>query len=230
MTVENLVSVASALADPTRARMLVALMDQRVWRTARDLAQVAGVAASTATGHLNHLVDLGILLERRRGRYRDVRLAGPHVAEVIEAVAALGNRPDAPVLGLREASIKAALARGRTCYDHLAGMLGIAITDALVRSRLLTHESLTLTAEGEAWLSEALGSPFQPGRRQPSRACLDWTERRPHLAGAAGAHISTVFHERQWVRPTGSSRAVLVTPTGNDALRRLFGGKISTVG
>lgn len=223
MTAENLAAVARAFADPTRAQMMVALMDERVWRTPRELAQAAGVAASTATGHLHVLVGLGLLSERRLGRHRYVRLAGAHVAEVIEAVAALGNRPAAPVRGLRDASARTALARGRTCYDHLAGRLGVAITDALVHQDLLDEESLGLTAPGEQWLTEALETPFRPGRRTRARSCLDWTERRFHLAGAAGAHISAVFHRREWVRPVRHSRAVVLTPAGGDALRRLFG-------
>lgn len=227
MTAENLAAVASALADPTRARMLVALMDDRDWRTARELAQTAGVAASTATGHLHLLVSLGLLSERRRGRHRYVRLAGAHVAEVIEAVAALGNRPAAPVRGLRDASARAALARGRTCYDHLAGALGVAITDALVHQGQLDPESLGLTPSGERWLTEALESPFQPGRRTRARSCLDWTERRPHLAGAAGAHICAVFRHQDWVQPARHSRAVVLTPAGGNALRRLFGEQMA---
>lgn len=227
MTAENLAAVASALADESRARMLVALMDERAGKSARELAQIAGVAASTATEHLNRLVGLGLLSESRQGRHRYVRLAGPHIAEALEAVAALGNQPAAPVSGLRASSAKAALARARTCYDHLAGALGVAITDALVNRGLLDEGSLALTSSGEAWLDEALESPFQPGRRPSTRACLDWTERRPHLAGAAGAHISTVFHDRQWVQPIRGSRAVVLTPAGDDAFHRLFGARIS---
>lgn len=227
MTAENLAAIASALAHPTRARMLIALMDVRTWRSASDLAQIAGVAASTATGHLNLLVDRGLLSERRDGRHRHVQLAGPRVAEALEAVAALGDRPAPPVTGLRAVSAKAALARARTCYDHLAGELGVAITDALVSQGLLEEESLALTAPGVAWMAEALDSPFRAGRRSPTRACLDWTERRSHLAGAAGAHLCTVFHDRQWVRPVRDGRAVLVTRAGNDALHRLFGTRIA---
>ncbi|GAB3707691.1 ArsR/SmtB family transcription factor [Nocardiopsis oceani] len=222
MTAENLVSVAAALADGTRARILVALMDGRAW-TARELARHTGVAPSTATGHLNRLVDSGLLVEHRQGRHRYVQLAGTRIAEVVESVAALGNQPTAPVRGLREASVNTQLARARTCYDHLAGALGVTITDALVQQRVLVAESLALTDEGMTWLSEDLGAPFAPGRRPATRACVDWTERRVHLAGAVGAHIAAVFHERLWVRPARSSRAVVVTPAGGQALERLLG-------
>lgn len=218
--------VAGAMAQASRARMLVALMDERTWKTVSDLAQIAGVAMSTATGHVNLLVDRGLLHERRVGRNRYVHLAGTHVAEVLEAVTARGEQPATPVSGLRAVSRRAALARARTCYDHLAGALGVAITDALVAQRLLDEESLVLTTAGENWLSDALELPFRPGRRTPSRACMDWTERRPHLAGAAGAHLCSVFHDRQWVRPARGSRAVTLTADGRGALHRLFGAQI----
>ena len=215
------------MAHTSRARMLVALMDERTWKSVSDLAQIAGVAVSTATGHVNLLVHRGLLSERRVGRNRYVQLAGTHVAEALEAVAALSDQPAMPVSGLRAVSRRAALAHARTCYDHLAGALGVAITDALVTQRLLDEESLVLTAAGERWLSDALEHPFRPGRRTPARACLDWTERRPHLAGAAGAHICSVFLDRQWVRPARGSRAVALTAEGRDALHRLFGAQMA---
>lgn len=209
------------MAEKTRARMLVALMDGRAW-TARELALHACVAASTASEHLHRLVDSGLVIEHRQGRHRYIRIAGTRVAAALESVAALGNQPDTPVRSLRESTIKSQLGRARTCYDHLAGALGIAITEALVQQRILVDESLELTSDGMAWFSETLQSPFLPGRRPATRACLDWTERRLHLAGAAGAHILTVFNERQWVRPKRSSRALIVTPAGSRTLKRLL--------
>ncbi|MFL0289779.1 ArsR/SmtB family transcription factor [Mycobacterium sp. SMC-18] len=221
MTAECLAAVASAMADSTRARMLIALMDGRAW-TAKELAAHAGVAPSTATEHLNRLVTVGLVSERRQGRHRYVELVDAGVAEVLESLAVLGEQPSTPPRGMREAVINSALARGRTCYDHFAGRLGVTITEALLRRGLL-DESLALTTDGRQWLTDALGSPFEPGRRAATRACLDWTERRRHLAGAAGAHIATAMFTQGWVRRIGSSRAVVVTPAGSAGLERLLG-------
>lgn len=221
MTAESLAAVASAMADRTRARMLMALMDGRAW-TAKELATHARVAASTATEHVNRLVAVGLVSERRQGRHRYVELADAQVAEVLESLTALGDVPPSPPHGVRDAVINNALARGRTCYDHFAGRLGVTITDALVQRSLL-DEALGLTSDGRQWLTTALGSPFEPGRRPATRVCLDWTERRNHLAGAAGAHVATVMFTRGWVRRIGSSRAVVVTPAGSGALEQLLG-------
>ncbi|MUL67158.1 transcriptional regulator [Mycobacterium sp. CBMA 234] len=221
MTAESLATVASAMADTTRARMLIALMDARAW-TAKELATHAGVAASTATEHVNRLVTAGLVTERRQGRHRYVELADARVAEVLESLAALGQAPPTPPRGMRDAVINDALARGRTCYDHLAGRLGVTVTQALVQRGLL-DDGLTLTGDGRQWLTDALGSPFEPGRRAATRACLDWTERRDHLAGAAGAHIATVMFARGWIRRIGSSRAVVVTRAGSETLEQLLG-------
>lgn len=209
------------MADSTRARMLIALMDGRAW-TAKELAAHAGVAASTATEHLNRLVTVGLLSDRRQGRHRYVELVDAGVAEVLESLAVLGEQPSTPPRGMREAVINSALARGRTCYDHFAGRLGVTITEAL-RRRGLLDESLALTSDGRQWLTDALGSPFEPGRRAATRTCLDWTERRHHLAGAAGAHIATAMFARGWVRRIGGSRAVVVTSAGSENLERLLG-------
>jgi len=226
MTAECLAAVASAMADSTRARMLIALMDGRAW-TAKELAVHAGVAPSTATEHLNRLVTVGLVSERRQGRHRYVELVDAGVAEVLESLAVLGEQPSTPPRGMHEAVINSALARGRTCYDHFAGRLGVTITDALLRRGLL-DESLALTTDGRQWLTDALGSPFEPGRRAATRACLDWTERRRHLAGAAGAHIATAMFTQGWVRRIGSSRAVVVTPAGSAGLERLLGIEAAT--
>ncbi|MFK4791451.1 ArsR/SmtB family transcription factor [Microbacterium sp. ZW T5_56] len=221
MTAENLAAVAAAMAEPTRAHMLVALMDGRAW-TARELADHAGVAASTATEHLNRLVNLGLLAEHRQGRHRYVRLASSEVASTLEAVAALGRRPAAPVRSWRQATTRAGLARARTCYDHFAGALGVAVTDALIERGVLDDGALDLTDRGRSWLEDELDAPYVPGRRSSTRACLDWTERRVHLGGGVGAHLADVFFTREWARRSKTSRAVIVTPGGREALLRLL--------
>ncbi|MFD4643046.1 ArsR/SmtB family transcription factor [Lentzea sp. NPDC058436] len=219
---EALAQVAGLLADSTRAAICGALLDGRAW-TAGELASHAGVAASTVSEHLTKLVDGGLLTEHRQGRHRYVALAGPHVAELLEAMVAFAGPQPSP-RGLRAASVSEAMARGRTCYDHLAGKLGIALKVGLLRSGVLgangdrAASELTITEPGMVWLKE-LG--FEPSKRQLSRACLDWTERVPHLAGAAGAHLCSVFFERGWVRRIGTSRAVVLTPAGEQGWKDL---------
>jgi DNA-binding transcriptional ArsR family regulator len=223
---DRLAELARALADPTRAAFCLALLDGRAW-TAGELARHAGVAASTATEHLHRLTAAGVLAERRQGRHRYVELADPRVAELIEDMAAL--RPPAPAAatGLKSATATTALARGRTCYDHLAGRLGVALTDAMTaRGHLETNGGFALSDKGLRWMRESLGidTGAWSGRRRPAaRACLDWTERRSHLAGQAGASLCEAFFEHGWARRVGSGRAVRLTGSGADALRERFG-------
>jgi DNA-binding transcriptional ArsR family regulator len=207
-------ALATLLADRTRAAFCEALLDGRAW-TATELAAHARVAPSTASEHLTRLIEGGLLVEHRQGRHRYVSLAGPHVAELLEAMTAFAG-PAQP-RGLRAASASEAMARGRTCYDHLAGKLGIALKTGLLELGVVTAD-LAVTEPGLGWLEE-LG--FEPSKRQVSRACLDWTERVPHLAGAAGAHLCAEFFERGWTRRIGTSRAVVLTPAGERGWREL---------
>lgn len=212
---DALAGVAALLADRTRAAFCGALLDGRAW-TATELAAHARVAPSTASEHLTRLVEGGLLAEHRQGRHRYVALAGPHVAELLETMTAFAG-PGPKPRTLRASSASEALARGRTCYDHLAGRLGIALKSGLLGLGVVTAD-LAVTEPGMAWLGQ-LG--FEPSKRQVSRACLDWTERVPHLAGAAGAHLCGVFFERGWVKRIGSTRAVVLTPAGERGWREL---------
>ncbi|NGY58816.1 winged helix-turn-helix transcriptional regulator [Lentzea sp. NEAU-D13] len=212
---EGLAAVAGLLADRTRAAICSALLDGRAW-TARELAAHAGVAPSTASEHLTRLVEGGLLVEHRQGRHRYVALAGPHVAELLETMTSFAGPGPAP-RGLRAAAASEALVRGRTCYDHLAGRLGVSLRVGLVELGVVSAE-LVVTEPGMVWLKE-LG--FEASKRVVSRACLDWTERVPHLAGAAGTHLCSVFFERGWVKRIGSSRAVALTSVGEEGWRQL---------
>jgi DNA-binding transcriptional ArsR family regulator len=214
----DIAAIAGLLADRTRASFCLALLDGRAW-TASELAHHAGVVASTATGHLNLMVASGLLVQQRQGRHRYVRLAGPDIADLLQGLGALAPRSPATVASFSAAGRRDALAQARTCYDHLAGTLAVAITDALTERGLLTWEGgLAMTADGMAWLA-GLGITL-PGRtpRPVARSCLDWTERRPHLAGAVGAALCGHALNAGWVRRIGTSRAVVVTATGRAAL------------
>lgn len=219
----SLSETAGLFADRTRAAFCQALLDGRAW-TAGELARHAGVRPSTASEHLSRLVEGGVLAEERQGRHRYVRLAGPEAAALVEALSSYA--PDVPrARNLRESVRLSAEARARTCYDHLAGRLGVALADTLVARGLVAADSgLAVTLEGRAWLADALGYQQPPGSRRPLvRTCLDWTERRPHLAGSLGAALCAAALDRHWVRRVGSGRAVKVTEQGTEAFRQLLG-------
>ncbi|MFI6166078.1 ArsR/SmtB family transcription factor [Nocardia sp. NPDC051052] len=222
----DLAGLAALLADRTRADMCLALVDGRAW-TAGELARHTGVAASTATEHLNRLLDGGLLVERRQGRHRYVQLAGPHVAELLESMVTHLDPPRPVVTSLRTATVAAVLARGRTCYDHLAGRLGVAIADAMTARDLLDQDGgFALTEAGLAWLTGPLGvqpTSLRATRRPLARPCLDWTERRTHLGGAAGAQLCRRLHELDWIARVGTGRAIRVTAKGESGLHTLLG-------
>jgi DNA-binding transcriptional ArsR family regulator len=208
---QELAAWARMLADATRATVCLALLDGRAW-TATELARAANVSRPTISEHLNLLVDGGLLTEVRQGRHRYVKLAGPDTAELIEGLAALAPRRTESVSSLAAVSKRDAFARARTCYDHLAGKLGVALTDAMTERRLLDwSEGIALTAEGSAWLEE-LGVVIEPKRGRPAvRSCLDVTERRPHLAGAVGAALCRHALRQGWVSHIPGGRALKVT-------------------
>ncbi|GAA3654323.1 winged helix-turn-helix domain-containing protein [Streptomyces chitinivorans] len=220
----GLARLAGLLADDTRALFCLALLDGRAW-TAGELARLAHVAPSTAGEHLDKLVAGGLLAQERQGRHRYVRLAGPSSARLVEELAAHAGPPPA-ARSLREASANTAMARARTCYDHLAGRLGVAVTDALLERGLLRQDTgFAVTGAGLRWFG-GLGIDLkarQYGRRPAARACLDWTERRPHLAGAAGAALCRHALKAGWCERIGTRRALRVTDAGRHDLRELLG-------
>ncbi|MEV0786187.1 winged helix-turn-helix domain-containing protein [Streptomyces sp. NPDC050423] len=226
----RLAALAGLLADETRATFCLALLDGRAW-TAGELARHASVAPSTASEHLGRLVAGGLLAEERQGRHRYLRLAGEQVAHLVEELAgreAPGTA--APPRTLGAAGADSAMARGRTCYDHLAGRIGLAITDAMtVRGLLRQDTGFALTDAGLDWFG-ALGIALETGSRRPLvRSCLDWTERRPHLAGAAGAALCRHVLEAGWCVRIGSGRAVRATPDGERALAARLGIEPATI-
>jgi len=219
---ESVASFAALLADRSRAAICLALLDGRAW-TAAELAATAGIARPTATAHLNALVAGGVLTEVRQGRHRYLRLAGPEQAQLIEDLATLAGRP-APARSLRTVRAAADLSAARTCYDHLAGVVGVTIYTALVARGVLTEEP-AVTAAGREWFVSVAGpAVLRPATSRPLvRTCLDWTQRQPHLGGALGAALCREFISRGWIERRRDSRAVRVTSTGLLALRDLLG-------
>lgn len=217
MSGPDLSSVAALFADRSRAAMLEALMDGGD-HPAGELARVARVRPQTASAHLSRLVDGGIITAERVGRERRFSLAGPAVAEAVEALMALA--PEARARGLREVSTLQALRHARMCYDHLAGRLGVQVTAGLRRERLLAGAELRLTGRGQEAM-EGFGidvAGLRRNRRPLTCSCLDGTERRPHLAGALGAALAAGLIERRWIERRPDSRALRITPAGGRAL------------
>ena len=211
----DIAAAAALMADPSRAAVLVELTDGRALPPS-ELAEVAGVSRSTMSEHLAKLQKAGFLAVERGGRNRYYRLAGPEVATAVEALAALAPRSE--VHSLRQANRAGALGAARTCYGHLAGELGVGITDALVDRGLLERE-------GEVFLLTEPGAEFllDLGIEKPPRAgkaCNDWSERRPHLAGKLGVALTKRLFELDWVRRTERRRAVEVTEEGKRELGR----------
>jgi DNA-binding transcriptional ArsR family regulator len=214
----NIAAAAVLMADPSRAAVLVELSDGRALPPS-ELAEVAGVSRSTISEHLAKLERAGFLSVERSGRNRYFRLAGPEVAAAVEALAALA--PRFPVRSLRQSNRAGALGAARTCYGHLAGRLGVGVTEAMGQRGLLEREAdvFLLTAAGERWLREL-------GLEKPPRAgktCNDWSERRPHLAGRLGVALARRLFELEWLERTEIARAVRVTPLGRRKLGELLG-------
>jgi DNA-binding transcriptional ArsR family regulator len=215
----DIAAPAALIGDPTRARFLIALAGGTSL-PATELAHRAGVSASTASIQLAKLVEGGLLAVERHGRHRYYALADPAIAETIESLAAIA--PQRAAHSPKQDPIGSELRAARTCYDHLAGSLGVAVFEALLRSNVLDAQ-LEPTESGGRSLA-ALGIDVDEvarSRRAFARRCLDWTERRHHLAGALGAALTTRFFELGWVERTGSSRAVRVTRPGRRALGQL---------
>jgi DNA-binding transcriptional ArsR family regulator len=195
--------------------------------SATELAQQAGVSPATASSHLSALVAGGLVAADRAGRQRVFRLAGPRVAAALEALSTIA--PHRPVSSLREAASEQRIRFARTCYDHLAGRLGVTVTEAMVERRLLhiVGGRFEVTAKGDRWL-RGLGIDLEAARAR-RRAfvlpCLDWSERRPHVAGALGAALCHQLFELGWIRRT-AGRAVLLTRQGSVGLRSELGVEV----
>jgi DNA-binding transcriptional ArsR family regulator len=218
----DLESFAKVLGDATRIRMLQLLMEGRAL-TAKELAYGAGVEPATATAHLRRLLEGDLVAVAAQGRHKYFRLASHHVAELMELLMIIAPqaRPKAPVLRIEEP-----LRRARMCYDHLAGELGIGITDALVKTGMLRKEdgAFAVTRRGAVWFAD-LGIDLEAARalrRKFAAQCLDWSERRDHLGGALGAALAERLLDLGWIARKRNSRAVTVTEAGQRRLAECF--------
>jgi len=222
VTTVSVAQVGALVGDPARVAMLQALMDGRAL-TASELAQAAGITPQTASGHLAQLAAASLVTVSKQGRHRYHCLAGPEVARLLESLMRLASNAAVrqPRTGPRDPRLRLA----RTCYDHMAGWLGVRLADTLVaRSWVeLAEDGALVTQEGLHHLAD-LGLDAAGGGQAKllCRPCLDWSERRPHLAGRLGAALCAHCLQRGWVRRQAGSRALDVTPAGWHAFHALF--------
>jgi DNA-binding transcriptional ArsR family regulator len=235
--------VAALLADPARCRVLLALNDGRAL-PASVLADEAGVTRATASSHLGKLTEAGLLRVEPQGRHRYYRLAGPQVGELLEKLMEIA--PARPVRSLRESTRAGQLRAARTCYDHLAGRLGVEIMAGMIERGYLDggdgrhhpdrsrHDQVrgygrdvdyALTPAGRSWLDE-MGVVVPERRRMLVRYCVDWSEQRHHLAGLLGRSILDRFLSAGWVRRRDRGRSVRVTPAGEAVLAERLGVRL----
>jgi DNA-binding transcriptional ArsR family regulator len=223
----DIAMVASLVGDPARANILTALMTGRAL-TASELAHQAGVTPQTASSHLAKLEAGGLIEPEKQGRHRYYRLTGPDVAGVLEGLAGLAAR--AGHMRVRTGPKDPALRRARICYDHLAGDLGVQMLDSMKRQRLVreSKQAIELTADGQRFLTNSLQISVESlahPRRPVCKACLDWSERRHHLAGTLGAAMMNRFTELKWAARDAApgSRVVNFTRNGEKRFAALFG-------
>ena len=215
--------IANAIGEPARARMLFCLMDGHA-RTSTELAVVAEVSTSTASAHLNRLKSERLVQVRTQGKHRFYSLAGPEVARVLEGLSVLADQPQRKFVPNTPTRLRAA----RVCYDHMAGTLGVQVHDRFKDLKWIsngTGDAYDLTAAGERAL-HALNvnvEEMRSSRRRFAYACLDWSERRPHIGGALGSVLLAAAIKRKWVLKDLDSRVIRITAVGRREILARFG-------
>ena len=220
----QIAEVAALVGDPARANMLVALLGGRAL-TATELAYAAGVSPQTTSGHLGKLFAARLVMLMKQGRHRYYRLAGPQVAHMLESIMHVAI--DGPPRYQPRSKTDDQMRRARTCYDHIAGVLGVDLADSMIAHDfvVLADEAGEVTPAGTEFLTR-LGvdlAAARAKRRVFCRPCLDWTERRPHIGGAVGAALATRCLELKWIEQVRDSRALAITPAGRRGLVEAFG-------
>lgn len=222
----DIAAVAATIGEPARALMLMALLDGTE-RPASELAARAGTSPSACTAHLKRLLAAGLLVSRRCGRHHFFRLASPDIGRALETLAAIA--PARRIVTLQQSTVMDRMRIARSCYDHLAGRLGVAVTDALVDRGALRRSDGGFALGAHPELFERLGIDLDAARehrRAFARACLDWTERRHHLAGSIGAALCGRFLSQRWVLRARADRSLTITPRGHEMLERTLGVRL----
>lgn len=213
----SMAALAAAISDPSRVKILCALMDGRAW-TATELSVVADIAASTASSHLSRLANENLITCLSQGRHRYYRLAGTDIAGLLENIMGVSWR----LASSAKISTPSSLRVARTCYDHLAGEIAVRIYDYMISEGWITSDGASMTLSGQEQLRQ-LGITLNPKtRRKECCACLDWSERRFHLGGEAGAAFFAYCEQKGWLTRTPGFREVIITSSGKQAFKRLF--------
>lgn len=214
-------SIVALIGEPVRANILWTLLDGRAY-TASELAVTVDTTPQNLSMHLAKLIKADLLSVETQGRHRYYAYSRPEVAYAVEALAGLLPVRSKERVAREDPPIRVC----RTCYDHLAGKVGVALTEGLVRQRLLVQDrgTFTPTPKGMRWFGEMRidCEALKMQRRSFARSCLDWTERRPHLAGSLGAALLGRMMEEHWLRRMPNTRAVIVTPKGRKALNEML--------
>lgn len=222
-TSPNIAKVASLVSETSRAAILTTLLDDR-FHTASELAYQAGIKQQTASFHLAKLAELNMVTIENQGRHRYYRLANAEIAQILESLLALS--PPVEIKSLRQSSEMKALKSARTCYDHLAGRLGVELTKGLLHMGYImeSEKEFMVTATGQHFFSDFQIDIEQLKRkkRKFSLKCIDWSERHFHLGGALGNAILERMLELNWIKRHPTSRAIIVTETGGKELKDTF--------
>ncbi len=219
----SLASTAALIADPGRAAMLTSLLDGRAL-AAGELARAANISPQSASMHLSQLLEGGLLRVASEGRHRYYQIASPEVAHAVEALGVISSRRKAKPVGEDDA-----ISYARTCYDHLAGVVAVSLADFLHRKRYLlpdddNNRGYCVTNAGKDFFKEWQidVDALRSSKRAFARRCLDWTERRDHIAGALGAAMCETFFGLRWITRDRNSRIVRLTPSGRRELQNFI--------
>lgn len=220
----NISKIAALLSDQTRSSILLSLMDGTI-HPVSELAYIAKVKPQTASFHLHKMLEANLISVEKHGRHRYYRLISSDVATVIESM--LNISPEPPVNSLRDSREKSAIHYARTCYDHLAGYMGVQITNSLIQQNIIKKEGLNfeVTQEGNHFF-QSFGINIdeqKKKRRAYARCCLDWSERQHHIAGALGNALLVKMLEQQWITRLPNTRAIKVTSNGSTQIKKNFG-------
>ena len=225
-TTYPIAAVGELIGEPARAAILIALLDGKS-RTAGELALTANISAQSASAHLSKLVDGGLLTMDRSGRHRYYSMAGPDVAHALEALGSISTLPRSRVAATAT-RVPDDMYTARSCYDHLAGRIAVELSDALEKSEIIRprgKHDYELGRAGRAWFAN-LGidvDSLRRSRRAFARQCLDWTERRPHVAGALGAALCSRLIALGWIASRRDTRALRITSRGARELHSRLG-------
>ncbi len=227
MVEEKFIELSSLVCEPARAKMLWNLLDGRAY-TASELAVAAEISATSASNHLTKLLEANLLKVDSQGRHRYFSFATPEVAYAIESLANLASH-QLPA-NTKQTEISGGIRYCRSCYDHLAGYVGVKLAEELTARKIITASdgSFIITAKGWKWLADfdIVKETIAANRRPIARQCLDWSERRPHVAGQIGALLLTKMIEKNWFKRVQFSRELIVTSKGQKEMYSLLGIRI----